>query len=443
MKTRILLLFLATGILSVASGQNAMTLTFTALNDATHVQLDSIKIMNRTQGGDTTLYWPDTVLSVNYTGIIEGGDIPGEFKVFQNYPNPVTDQTTVTLYVPARDIVSITVSDITGRMLIQNELLLDRGLHTFRFTPGNGNLCVFNARWQGQSSSITILQSGLQPDRPATLEYIGSEAFPVQLKTLKDIRTFFFSSGDTLLFSGYTGTLRSGVSGFPVESTAYTFQFANGIPCPGMPTVEYDGQVYNTIQVFSQCWLKENLNVGTMLILGQMQSDNGIIEKYCYENNPDSCSKYGGLYQWDEMMQYTIQQGTRGICPPGWHVPTSEEWKILEGSVDSHYGIGDPFWDDYQHWRGSDVGSNLKTTSGWHENGNGNDRFGFSGKPAGDCTGDGYFYAATLWTTWWTSTEFDYLNNAWIRNIAFNHSKSAMYAINKFNGFSVRCLRDY
>ncbi len=51
------------------------------------------------------------------------------------------------------------------------------------------------------------------------------------------------------------------------------------------------------------------------------------------------------LYQWEEMMQYTTQQGAQGICPPGWHLPTDEEWKVLEGAVDSQYGIGDPEWD--------------------------------------------------------------------------------------------------
>jgi len=57
-------------------------------------------------------------------------------------------------------------------------------------------------------------------------------------------------------------------------------------------------------------------------------SNNSVIEKYCYNNEEDSCTKYGGLYQWDEMMQYTTEQGVRGICPAGWHLPTDEEWKI-------------------------------------------------------------------------------------------------------------------
>jgi len=79
----------------------------------------------------------------------------------------------------------------------------------------------------------------------------------------------------------------------------------------------------------TRCWLKENLNAGLMIDSSQSMQDNGYFEKYCYHNNVDSCAKYGGLYQWDEIMQYTTQQGVQGICPPGWHVPTDAEWTSL------------------------------------------------------------------------------------------------------------------
>ena len=89
--------------------------------------------------------------------------------------------------------------------------------------------------------------------------------------------------GDELLYICYMDTLQSGVLDSPEDNKSYTFQFATNIPCPGTPTVEYEGQIYNTIQIFSQCWLKENLNVGTMIQGGVGMSDNGLVEKYCYE----------------------------------------------------------------------------------------------------------------------------------------------------------------
>jgi len=204
--------------------------------------------------------------------------------------------------------------------------------------------------------------------------------------------------------------------------------------------VEYEGQVYNTIQIFSQCWLKENLNVGTMIQGYEEMTDNGIFEKYCYNNEPDSCAKYGGLYQWWEMMQYTTQQGARGICPPGWHLPADEEWKVLEGAVDSHYRIGDPEWEGY--FRGLDAGTNLKTTSGWYENGSGTDLFGFSGLPGGHRGYDDEFFGIGGFGYWWTSAEYgDY--DAWSRSLDNYGPGVIRFSNDKGIGLSVRCIRDY
>jgi uncharacterized protein (TIGR02145 family) len=441
MKAKIILLILVTEIFSGAMGQNAIDLTLTAVDNAAYVQLDSIKIMNRTQEGDRVLYWPDTVLSFFSVGIPDISGANNTFQVFQNYPNPLTDQTTISFYVPQKDKVSIRVTDILGRTIVQSERMLDKGKHSFRFTPGNGNLYFFTAMWQGQSSSIKVLKSGFYTGGAAALEYTGSEDTSPQLKTLQAIKSFFFTPGDELLFIGYANGLESGMLDAPEESQTYTFQFATNIPCPGTPTVEYEGQVYNTIQIFSQCWLKENLNVGTMIQGNENMTDNDTIEKYCYNNEPDSCTKYGGYYQWNEMMQYTTQQGTRGICPPGWHLPTEEEWKVLEGAVDSQYGIGDPEWDGYEY-RGYDAGTNLKTTSGWYENGNGTDLFGFSGLPGGGRRYDGYFDFVSLYGSWWTSTKYG-IGYIWRRGLYFYGPQVYRYEYRLDYGMNVRCLRDY
>ncbi|MDD5508472.1 MAG: FISUMP domain-containing protein, partial [Bacteroidales bacterium] len=180
---------------------------------------------------------------------------------------------------------------------------------------------------------------------------------------------------------------------------------------------------------------------GEMILGEEEMTDNGVMEKYCYNNEPDSCSKYGGLYQWWEMMQYTTQQGVQGICPLGWHLPTDEEWKVLEGAVDSQYGIGDTTWDDDGPFRGYDAGMNLKTTRGWIENGNGTDLFGFSGLPGGHRNDDGYFGNVTIGDYRWTSTEDDnYV--AWCRILGYSGPESVRVNLGKNYGFSVRCLRD-
>jgi uncharacterized protein (TIGR02145 family) len=251
-----------------------------------------------------------------------------------------------------------------------------------------------------------------------------------------------FDIGDTLLFIGYIDNLESGILDSPEESETYTFQFATNIPCPGTPTVEYEGQVYHTVQIFNQCWLKENLNVGTMIAGSDDMADNGIIEKYCYYDEPDSCTVYGGLYQWHELMQYETLEGSRGICPPGWHVPGDKEWQILEGAVDSHYEIGDPEWDIHDEMRGFDAGTNLKTGSGWYEDGNGTDLYGFSGIPAGfrdEMWKE--FYLSNRYADWWTSTK-NLNGDNWVVHLSHDWSGVGRFDYSDQWGFHVRCLKD-
>jgi uncharacterized protein (TIGR02145 family) len=216
----------------------------------------------------------------------------------------------------------------------------------------------------------------------------------------------------------------------------------NKNPCSDITSFTYAGKVYNTVQIGTQCWLKENLDVGTMIPGVEEMTDNGILEKYCYNDEPDSCVKYGGLYQWWEVMQYTTHEGARGICPIGWHQPTDEEWKVLEGTVDSKYGIGDQTWDDGEG-RGYDAGANLKTTSGWYVNGNspGTDLFGFSGLPGGYRYDEGNFTSIGDYGIWLSSTEKDSYSS-WGRYLGYFTAQVYRYQFNKDYGFSVRCLKD-
>ena len=211
--------------------------------------------------------------------------------------------------------------------------------------------------------------------------------------------------------------------------------------CAGTPTVTYGGQVYNTILIGSQCWLKENLNVGAVINGSQNMSNNGIIEKYCYGNDTSNCATYGGLYQWNEAMQYISVEGAQGICPPGWHLPADEEWKQLEGTADSQYGYPDPEWDD-TGWRGYDVGLNLKATSGWYSGGNGTDLYGFGALPGGLRGAYGSFYGLGSYGDWWSSSE-NSGSHAWYRHLYYDNVGSYRQDYYKTHGRSVRCLLDY
>lgn len=444
MKTKFFLSILALGLYLSALSQNTIELTFTAIDNTEYEKLDSVKVMNRTRGGDTVLFYPDTVLVLDYQlGISETNTGIERLQLLQNYPNPVTDQTTISFYVPERDKVSLIVTNMLGRVLIKTERILDHGYHSYRFSPGNGSLFIFTLQWRENNSSIKILKTNSVSNNSNTLEYMGSEdSFPL-LKATVDIRSYLFNLGDELLYIGYKNTLQSGILVTPDSSETYIFQFAYNIPCPGTPTVEYEGQTYNTVQIMSQCWLKGNLNVGTMILGNQEMTDNDTVEKFCYNNEPDSCSKYGGLYQWDEMMQYTTQHDVQGICPPGWHIPSDDEWKVLEGAVDSLFGIGDSEW-DWILFRGFDAGKRLKNTTGWNSDGNGIDEVGFSALPVGCSNSNGDFYPIGYFGWWWSSTRVSsHYSRRMYRCLSNDQDKiSSNYEEIWEFGFSVRCVRD-
>jgi uncharacterized protein (TIGR02145 family) len=213
----------------------------------------------------------------------------------------------------------------------------------------------------------------------------------------------------------------------------------SGFPCPGIETVTYGEQVYHTVLIGEQCWLKENLNVGKKISSNNPMSDDGEIEKYCYGNIDANCDTYGALYQWREAMLYSVTEGARGICPEGWHIPTNVEWNTLEGTTDSQFGPGDEIWNGI-FWRGFDVGTNLKSTSGWDGDGNGSDLSGFTTFPAGyhRLYDSGLGSEAYIWT----STSDNGGATAYYRRLNSTQANVYRYAENPNYGHSVRCIQD-
>ena len=251
-----------------------------------------------------------------------------------------------------------------------------------------------------------------------------------------------------------TGSFSSYISGLSANTQYYIRAYAtNGMgtsygneivvstlspPWQCGDQISYSGQAYNTVLIGTQCWMAENLNVGTMIPGSQYQTDNSEIEKYCYNDEPSNCINYGSIYLWDEMMQYTTTQGAQGICPTDWHIPTDEEWKYME----IHIGMSQ-IEADQTEWRGTDEGNKLKSTSGWYNNGNGTNSSSFSAFPSGYFQGWGELYLNIGEKGyWWSSNAGNPSSNAWFRNLSYDESKVYRSFTGKFNGMSVRCLKD-
>lgn len=436
-----ILFFALLGLLSfTVSGQRpVIEYTFSALNGEDYIVLDSVLVKNNTQECDTVLYYPDTVLVLQYvTGLSSNKILPVELK---SYPNPFNYQTTIEFCLPSKEEVSFNVTNSSGKALFVMKRTLDKGKHTFTFIPGNDNVYIFTISGNTCLGSIKLLGNQKFKNNQVRLIHNASKHWGTTLKNRPSRNGFLYELGDELVFVGYHNGLESGMLDITGVSQEMMFQFASNIPCPGIPTVNYGGQIYNTVQIGSQCWLKENLNIGTMITSDVTPSNNGTIEKYCFADISTHCDLYGGLYRWEEMMQYTTNTGAQGICPPGWHIPGDAEFKILEGFADSQYGIGNPEWDD-ENWNGFDVSLHLKSNDGWNSNGNGLDTYGFSSIPAG------WYYSGTFnhlgekarfWTSDWKFFGSDYV---WMRQMDYNVSIIYRYNYNKNMGHSVRCLKN-
>lgn len=201
-----------------------------------------------------------------------------------------------------------------------------------------------------------------------------------------------------------------------------------GEPCDGIAFVNHQGEQYNTVQIGSQCWLDRNLNNGEMIESVNNQSnqtDNGVVEKFCYDNELTNCEIYGGLYQWNEMMSYNTQSN-QGICPDGWHIPTTTDWHVLIdflGGEDEASGKLKSCTDD---WKYSVVINSNES--------------GFTGLPAGKRLSNSPFDKISEVSMFWSSKKdalgADAVSLHYVSDVSFGR------LANFKNGFSVRCIKD-
>ncbi len=201
-----------------------------------------------------------------------------------------------------------------------------------------------------------------------------------------------------------------------------------------------DNKFYKTVSIGTQTWMAENLDFGTRIDGSGDQTDNSIVEKYCYGDDPANCTTYGGLYQWDEMMQYVTTAGTQGVCPTGWHLPTDDDWKTLEMQLGMTQAQADG-----TGYRGIDQGSQLADNEPlWYDGAlDQNGAFGSSGfaaLPSGLRYTNGTFGNQSFSVYLWSSSESG--GDAWHRYLYYNKLKVYRYVGLKSQGFSVRCVQD-
>ena len=257
-----------------------------------------------------------------------------------------------------------------------------------------------------------------------TAEGPGGGTFSSELEMLESETTYYVKA---------YATNNSGLAYGNEVSFTTDVEGVLGEPCPGLPTVTYEGQVYNTVYIGGQCWLKESLNVGLKIPDSQNMTDNGEIEKYCYDDLDANCDTYGGLYQWDEIMNYTTDPETQGICPDGWHIPSKEEYNFMIGYLGSEFVAGGKM---------KSTGTIEAGTGLWFAPNTGaTNESGFTAHPGGQRLTTGSFDDLGEYVYFWTSSEYsDY--SSWSINIHTNYDDANVEHIQKGPSFSVRCIKD-
>ncbi|MDA3890275.1 MAG: FISUMP domain-containing protein [Salinivirgaceae bacterium] len=196
---------------------------------------------------------------------------------------------------------------------------------------------------------------------------------------------------------------------------------------------DFDGNSYKTVTIGDQVWMAENLKTthypsGTEITLVTDNiawanlEDNDTDMAYCYYNNNANNEKdtFGALYTY---------AAAKEACPSGWHLPSTIEWTTLISNVsnDGHAGS---------------EGTALKSTTGWLDNGNGTDVYGFSALAGGQrwFNIDDNFWGKGNNGIWWTNTQSDQ-TNAYYYFILDRSDKVNNAILNKSYGYSVRCLK--
>jgi uncharacterized protein (TIGR02145 family) len=257
--------------------------------------------------------------------------------------------------------------------------------------------------------------------------------------------------------SGQPGAFRDTLTGLLPSTTYYVRAYATsnvgtsygselkfttlgpltGDPCPGTPIVtDYNGNVYGTVQIGSQCWMRENLRVRNFndgISIPNVTIDSIWYNHLNYKPTPARCwcqndsmayaELYGGLYN-----GYAVMTGK--LCPPGWHVPTKTEWETLRNY------LGGP----------NIAGGSLKATVHWQSPNTGaTNASGFTGLPAGarsPFTGGGFVGFGEA-SGWWSSTIYIPVGTVetWFHSITYQTEKFQSTAMSNPAGLAVRCIK--
>lgn len=196
------------------------------------------------------------------------------------------------------------------------------------------------------------------------------------------------------------------------------------------PVADIEDNIYKTIQVGDQIWMADNLKTSSLsdrtgipVVTDAGDWNELTTPGLCWYDNDANANKtvYGALYNY-----YAVTSGK--LCPPGWHVPSMDEWQKFRGILgDTISGGGKLKEAGILHWKTPNTGATNST--------------GFTALPAGIRYFEGTFNSRFFFTSFWSSTEEDN-NKGWYMSLYFNDAVASLNKTSKKDGFSVRCIKD-
>lgn len=222
------------------------------------------------------------------------------------------------------------------------------------------------------------------------------------------------------------------------EERYFTTAFsANSGPfyCGIDSVTDFDGNVYLTVEIGQQCWMKENLRT-------THYEDGTAINPTLYISNySNSITQYGHSYKWAAIMHGEDNSNTnpsevQGICPSGWHVPSAAELTQLTDYVGSHsqyYCYGDS----------NHIAKALASSYGWLQSINDIPCSPGFNMPFNNSTGFSASAHNGLDFHLWSTTQVIQIYDTCSYDLEIYHNGDADLKITpQYNYYSVRCLLD-
>ena len=395
-------------------------------------KVDSVEVQDISQCTKISLSGSN-ILNLVTTGINEINNSKESNLIVS--PNPTTGNCMIDFDAAAAGETTLTLYDITGKKIAQDQEFVAIGQHTFSLNGiGSGMYLVkVISNQYAYSANIISLNSAVGTPEIRQVQASGiSKKVNAVMSTgyNKSLVNLKYHKDDILKLTGFADSNSTVVMLTPTQSQTVTFNF---LTCK-----DGDKNIYPVIQIGTQWWMEENLkttsyNNGTGIPLVTLNTTWENLSTAAYSWYADSINPnkniYGALYNYYAVMDTML-------CPKGWHIPDTSEWNTL-----------------INYLGGQNVAAGkLKDTCSmrWNlPNPGAINSSGFTALPGGvHSSNDGNFYSrgdnCNLWSSTWyvSSSGNNQYTNGWY--LSLNNDTNSAILDNLFAtaGFSVRCLKN-